>query len=77
MAETLFRMDLRDRLDDYATPTTLIQPSGDPVVPVAVGGYLARRWPHARLEIVEATGHLPHLTAPEAVIAALERGLGG
>jgi sigma-B regulation protein RsbQ len=72
MAETLFRMDLRDQLSGYATPTVLIQPTCDPVVPVAVGQYLARRWPQASLEIIETSGHLPHLTAPDAVLAVLE-----
>ena len=73
LAQTLFRIDLRDQLSGYATPTILIQSSGDPVVPVAVGRYLSSCWPQAKLEIVDATGHLPHLTAPEAVIAVLER----
>ncbi|RBP11919.1 pimeloyl-ACP methyl ester carboxylesterase [Roseiarcus fermentans] len=75
MAQTLFQMDLRDRLAGYATPTTLVQPTADPVVPVAVGEYLARQWPQARLEIIDASGHLPHLTAPQSVIAALEGAL--
>lgn len=77
IAQMLFRLDLRDQLSGYAAPTMLIQPSDDPVVPVAVGEYLARRWPQARLEIIDASGHLPHLTAPEAVIAVLERVLSG
>ena len=73
MAQALFLMDVRDQLSDYATSTVLIQPSHDPVVPVAVGQYLSSRWPHAGLEVVDPSGHLPHLTAPEAVLAVLER----
>jgi sigma-B regulation protein RsbQ len=77
MAKLIFTMDLRDQLDGFATPTTIIQPTGDPVVPVQVGRYLAERWPQARLEIVEASGHLPHLNEPTKVIEVLERALTG
>ncbi len=76
MARTVFLTDMRDRLSGYATPTVLIQPSDDPIVPVAAGEYLARCWPHARLELIEASGHLPHLTAPDTLRAALARALG-
>ena len=54
---------------------TIIQPIGDPVVPIAIGQYLAQRWTHARLEIIESAGHLPQLTAPRTVIEVLERAL--
>jgi pimeloyl-ACP methyl ester carboxylesterase len=72
MAHTIFTMDLRDRLDGYTTPTTIIQPTHDPAVPVAMGQYLSRAWPHARLAIIEAHGHFPHLTDPDAVIREIE-----
>ncbi|MGE5548759.1 MAG: alpha/beta fold hydrolase [Solirubrobacterales bacterium] len=77
MALTVFHLDVRDRLDAFTTPTTIIQPTDDPAVPVAVGEYLAGRWPHARLEIIEASGHFPHLTAPGQVIAVLGKVLPG
>ena len=75
MARLIFSMDLREHLDGFITTTTIIQPTGDPVAPIAIGQYLAQRWPQARLEIIESAGHLPHLTAPRAVIEVLERAL--
>jgi pimeloyl-ACP methyl ester carboxylesterase len=73
MARIIFSMDLRAQLDGFDTPATIIQPSGDPVVAVSVGHYLAQRWPQAQLEIIKSAGHLPHLTAPQKVIEVLER----
>jgi sigma-B regulation protein RsbQ len=73
MARVLFSMDLRAGLGDYTTPTTIIQPIADPVVPVSIGRYLAECWPQAELNLIETTGHLPHVTAPDQVKRALTR----
>ena len=75
MARLIFSMDMRAELDGVDTPVTIIQPDGDPVVPVAVGQFLAQQWPQARLDIIKSVGHLPHLTAPQQVIEVLERSL--
>lgn len=75
MALTVFGMDLRDRLDGFSTPTTIVQTRHDMAVPVAVAEYLHARWPHSRLEFLEASGHMPQLTVPDQVIAILERTL--
>jgi sigma-B regulation protein RsbQ len=75
MAQLLFSMDLRPELDGYTTPTTIIQPSADPVVPVAIGEFLAERWPQAELVVIDSAGHLPHVTAPEKVAEVLARAL--
>lgn len=76
MAQRIFKMDLRGQLDGFSTATTIIQPDADPAVPVAVGEYLAKRWPQARLKVIEAAGHFPHLTASDQVIAVLDQVLG-
>ncbi len=75
MALTVFKMDLRDRLDGFAIPTTIVQTRHDIAVPVAVAEYLCRFWPQARLEMIETAGHFPHLTAPAQLIAILARSL--
>ena len=75
MARLIFSMDVRAELDGFDTPVTIIRPNGDPVVPVAIGQFLAQRWPQARLDIIESVGHLLHLTAPQKVIEVLERAL--
>lgn len=71
MAVTLFTSDLRDRLDGYTVPTTILQSTQDPAVPVAVGEYLHATWPGSRLALIDASGHLPHLTHVDRVREAL------
>lgn len=77
MALTVFKMDMRDRLGGFAVPTTIVQTRNDIAVPVEVGEYLHARWPHSRLEIIETSGHFPHLTAPDQLISILGRCLPG
>lgn len=73
MALTVFKMDLRDRVDGFDLPTTIVQTRDDIAVPMAVAEYLHARWPRSRLEVIDAAGHFPHLTAPAQLIAVLER----
>lgn len=77
MALAIFKMDLRDQLDGFTTPTTIVQTRNDIAVPMAVAEYLRDRWPHSRLEIIDTEGHFPHLTAPAQLIAILGRSLAG
>lgn len=76
MALTLFRSDLRDKLGKFAVPTTILQSTRDPAVPVAVGEYLRNAWPHSRLRLLDAEGHLPHMTHAPLVMDALADVLG-
>jgi Predicted hydrolases or acyltransferases (alpha/beta hydrolase superfamily) len=73
MALTIFKMDMRDHLDGFVTPTTIVQTRHDIAVPVEVARYLHARWPNSRLEIIEASGHMPQLTSPDQVIGILEK----
>lgn len=72
MALTVFKMDLRDRLGGFSIPTTIVQTKHDMAVPLEVAHYLRDHWPQARLEVIEAEGHLPHLTAPDEVVRVLQ-----
>lgn len=69
--------DLRGRLKACAVPTVVLQSRSDPAVPPEAARYLADNLPDARLELLDADGHLPHLTAPDVVLDALLRHLGG
>lgn len=71
VARVLFESDIRDRLHEVTQPALLLQPQTDPFVPLQVAEYLAARLPHGRLQILNATGHLPHLSAPAEVTAAI------
>lgn len=62
MALTVFRSDLRDQLDGFRVPTVIVQSRNDPAVPVEVAETLHRAWPHSTLHVIDASGHLPHLT---------------
>lgn len=72
MALTLFRSDLRDQLDGYAVPTTILQSTEDVAVPVDVAETLRRSWPRCEVRLIDADGHLPHMTHAALVQAALE-----
>lgn len=75
MALTVFKMDLRDQLNGFTHPVTIVQTRDDIAVPLAVSHYLMERWPQAKLEVLETAGHFPHLTAPAQLIAILGRTL--
>lgn len=75
MALTIFNADLRDRLDQFHTPVTIVQSRSDVAVPVEVALYLHNRWPQSHLEIIDAEGHLPHLTETERVAGCIRRHL--
>lgn len=77
MALTVFKMDLRDQLDGFTCPVTLVQTRDDIAVPMEVAEYLHARWPQSRLEIIDTSGHFPHLTAPGQLIDILERTMPG
>ncbi len=71
LARVIFQSDHRADLPRVTMPTLILQSGGDIAVPPVVGEYMARNIPRARLVSLAATGHLPHLSAPEAVNQAL------
>lgn len=74
-AKAIFMSDLRPQLPHVRTPIVLLQTRADPAVPQAVAEYMHRHLPASTLEVIEATGHLPHLSAPSVVGDALRRHL--
>ena len=75
VARTIFESDLRSRLGSVEVPTLILQSRRDIAVPMAVGEYLARHIPRSRLVLLDAEGHLPHLSAPQQINAVLLRAL--
>lgn len=59
----------RAPLPAWPTPTVVVHDEADPVIPLAWAEALVARLPHARLERLAGTGHVPHLLAPELVAA--------
>lgn len=52
-------------------PTLIVQSRNDVAVPLAVGEYLAASIPGARYMLINARGHLAHMSAPDAVNRAI------
>ncbi|XP_022731665.1 strigolactone esterase D14-like [Durio zibethinus] len=64
LAKTVFRSDERDVLEKVTTPCTIIQTTNDIVVPDSVAYYMQEKIKgKSTVEIVNANGHFPQLTA--------------
>ena len=70
-AEATFFSDYRDAVPEVPTSSLLIQCADDIVAPPAVSRYLDEHLPDARLEMLDAPGHCPHMSHPEATIEAM------
>ncbi len=70
-ARTTFTADNRSDLDHVAIPTLILQCREDIIAPPAVGKYVHDAIPDSRLVILDATGHCPNLSAPEATSTAI------
>jgi len=76
MAQMILLADYRAEMARVAVPTVLLQSQSDPAVPLSAATYLRDNIRGSVLEIIDATGHMPHLTAFPLVEAALRRHLG-
>jgi sigma-B regulation protein RsbQ len=70
-ARVTFLSDNRADLDGFDLPTLILQCSEDVIAPDCVGEYLERRLSNATLVRLKATGHCPHLSAPDETVAAI------
>lgn len=67
VAKVIFESDYRSELQHCKVPVLVIQTTADPAVPPEVGQYLHEHIAGSTLVTVKASGHLPHLTAPDEV----------
>ena len=70
-AETTFFADNRDDLADLRIPALILQCSDDIIAPREVGEYVHRELAGSTLRLMQATGHCPHMSAPEETIALM------
>ena len=63
--------DNRADLAKVDVPTLVLQCKDDIIAPVGVGEYVHRALPDSELVVLDATGHCPHLSAPEQTAAAI------
>jgi sigma-B regulation protein RsbQ len=70
-ARVTFLSDNREDLSAVKTPTLVLQCSDDVIAPVAVGEFVRDTMPNATLVMLDATGHCPNLSAPDATAEAI------
>ena len=75
-ARVTFLSDNRADLPRVTTRSLVLQCSNDVIAPQAVGTYCRDHIPGSELVLLDAVGHCPHLSAPEATIAAMRTFLG-
>lgn len=67
----IFQSDYRTTIARLAQPTLIVQTRDDPAVPIEVARFMRRQIAGSELAVIDAEGHLPHLCAPEKVVAAI------
>lgn len=70
-ARLSFRLDLRADLPLLSTPTTVLQCTDDNMVPDVVGDFMRESIRGCELIQLRATGHCPHMSAPQELVSAL------
>lgn len=72
-ARVTFLADNRSDLQRVAVPTLVLQCTDDVIAPVEVGRYVRDQLPDSTITLLHATGHCPHLSAPQETTAAIEQ----
>jgi sigma-B regulation protein RsbQ len=71
-ARVTFLSDNREDLAKVEVPSLVLQCAEDAIAPEAVGRFVERELPEARLVMLDAVGHCPNLSAPDATATAIE-----
>ncbi len=75
-ARTTFMSDNRADLARVRVPPLVLQSAQDAIAPPSVGEYVDAQLPDSRLVVLDAVGHCPNLSAPEATVSAMRDFLG-
>jgi sigma-B regulation protein RsbQ len=70
-AEATFFSDNREDLARLTVPSLILQCSEDMIAPNVVGEYVHEHAAESTLRVMRATGHCPHMSAPEETIALI------
>ena len=70
-ARTTFLSDNRADLPRIPLPTLVIECSQDAIAPREVGAYVHAHVHGSQLVTLDATGHCPHVSAPDATASAI------
>jgi sigma-B regulation protein RsbQ len=71
-ARVTFLSDNRADLARVRTPALVIQCNDDAIAPTAVGEYVHGQMPDSQYALLDASGHCPNLSAPEATVVAIK-----
>lgn len=71
-ARVTFFSDTRTSLGFLTIPTLIVQSAHDVIAPLAVGHYINEQLADSKLAVVETNGHLPHLSAPQETLSAMD-----
>ncbi len=70
-ARTTFLSDNREDLARIPVPTLVIECAQDAIAPRGVGAFVHQQIPGSRLVTLDATGHCPHVSAPDETAQAI------
>jgi sigma-B regulation protein RsbQ len=73
IARAIFQSDHRADLPSLKLPALILQSKSDIAVPVAVGETMHRQIAGSSYQLLDATGHFPHMSAPEQVTQAIRK----
>ncbi|MFD9353487.1 alpha/beta fold hydrolase [Streptomyces sp. NPDC060031] len=76
-ARTTFLSDSRDDLKRVSVPTLVLECTQDAIAPREVGAFVHQAIEGSTLITLDATGHCPHLSAPESTNEAITSFLAG
>ncbi|WP_216678948.1 alpha/beta fold hydrolase [Hymenobacter siberiensis] len=71
-ARVTFFSDTRAELGFLTIPTLIVQSAHDVIAPLAVGHYINEQLADSRMVVIETNGHLPHLSAPQQTLSAMD-----
>lgn len=71
-ARTTFFSDNRGDLKDLKIPSLTLQCREDIIAPEQIGEFVQKNTPGNTLYMMDATGHCPHISAPEETIRAIK-----
>ena len=70
-AEVTFLADNREDLGKVTVPSLIVQVSDDVVAPMDVGRYLHARLADSTFQVIQGTGHCPHVSHPAETVAII------
>jgi len=71
-AMATFKADYREKLKNLEVPSMTLQCTNDVMAPLSVGEFIHKNTPYNFLVVMKATGHFPHISAPDETIREIK-----